>query len=116
VILHPLFHWAPTSRRDAIAEQGLVPSSAPTCSSQSYAYVCCCLSPSQAWALSALAALEPIESWDCWQIVLNPDSPVEVLPFWGNRLEEIRINGAVLPDQLWLVGSRSNSNDAGKAR
>lgn len=44
--------------------------------------------------------------WDCWQVVLNPDNAVEVLPIWGNRLEEIRIRDHIKPDQLWLVGSR----------
>lgn len=106
MILHPLFHWAPTARRDAIRAEGLRILAEPSCSSQAYPYVCCCLSPSMAWALSAGATPEAAADWDCWQVVLNPEDPVEVLPIWGNRIEEIRIRGPVGPDQLWLIGSR----------
>lgn len=106
MILHPLFHWAPSSRRSSIVADGLRTLAEPSCSSQPYPYVCCCPSPSMAWALSAATCPQAATDWDCWQIVLNPSDHVEVLPIWGNRIEEVRIHGHVGPDQLWRVGSR----------
>lgn len=107
MILHPLFHWAPAARRERITEQGLRVRSRPTCSAQAYPYICCCLSPSQAWALSAGTFPERARRWDCWQIVLDAHDSVVVLPFQGNRLEEIRIQNTITVDRLWLVGSRA---------
>ncbi|HEX4395452.1 MAG TPA: hypothetical protein VH084_28560 [Mycobacterium sp.] len=106
MILHPLFHWAPRDRRDSITENGLVLGSPRTCSSEAEPYICCCMSPAQAWTLSAGIYPDRAEVWDCWQVVLASTDHVEVLPVWGNRMSEVRVRNAVSPERLFLVGER----------
>jgi hypothetical protein len=104
MILHPLFHWAPTNRRQAIARRGLRINSSPTINSDRSGYLCFSQSPSQAWILSA-ALGQCGEEWDCWQVSLDHDE-VHVRPFFGNRIEEIRVHNHIPKARCWLIGTR----------
>jgi hypothetical protein len=106
VILHPLFHWAPAARRDAITDRGLHVSSDPATNTVRARYLCLSQTPSQAWALSADACGEPGEEWDCWQVTLDRGDEVHVRAFWGNRIEEIQVHNDIPMSRLWLVGTR----------
>jgi hypothetical protein len=107
MILHPLFHWAPTERRPAIIRRGLVCRARPTVSSFRAEYVCLSTSPSQAWALSAGVSGQRGQEWDCWQVSLDPQDTVTVREFWGNRIEEVRVRNNIPKSRVWLVGTRS---------
>ncbi len=106
-VLHPLFHWAPADRRAAIRRRGLRPRSKPTCSGQRWPYVCLSQSPSQAWSLSAMVHGERGQDWDCWQVTLDVADAVEVRPFYGNRIEELRVQGPIPASRVWLIGTRA---------
>jgi hypothetical protein len=105
VILHPLFHWSPAARRLAIQRRGLRINSRPAVHSFRCGYLC--LSPSQAWALSAGIFGERGEDWDCWQVTLDTTDEVHVREFWGNRIEELRVHNDIPKSRMWLVGSRT---------
>lgn len=106
MILHPLFHWSPRQRRLAIRQAGLRINRPPVVSTEMCDYVCLSQSPSQAWMLSAAAAGEPGQEWDCWQVSLDHDDDVRVRPFHGNRIEELRVHNDIPKTRLWLVGTR----------
>lgn len=107
MILHPLFHWSPRQRRLAIRQVGLRIHKPPTVSTERCGYICLSQSPSQAWMLSAAAAGGRGEDWDCWQVTLGHDDQIEVRPFHGNRIEELRIHNDIPKSRLWLVGTRT---------
>jgi len=107
VILHPLFHWSPAARRAAIERRGLRIDSPPTVDSRHWGRVCVCMSPSHAWALSAGYVGEPGQVWDLWMVQLSKQDDVEVMPFTGNIIEEIRISNNIPRDRLWYVGART---------
>lgn len=65
------------------------------------------MSPSHAWAFSAGIFGWRGQLWDCWQIVLDADDVVEVLPLHGNKIGEIRIGNSVPKSRIWLVGTRA---------
>lgn len=69
--------------------------------------ICLSQSPSQAWVLSAGAFGERGAEWDCWQVSLDHDDEVEVRPFFGNRIEEIRVRNNIPKSRLWRIGSRT---------
>lgn len=106
VILHPLFHWSPTERRPSIQRRGLRLNSRPVTSTARCDYICLSLSPSLAWSLSAGACGDRGQEWDCWQISLAPGDEVEVRPFSGNRVQELRVRNPIPKSRVWLVGSR----------
>lgn len=107
MVIHPLFHYSPTLRREAIRQHGLRVSSEPVVHTAAMPYICLSQSPSQAWVLSAGACGDPGQDWDCWQVTLALDDEVEVRPFFGNRIEELRIRNDIPHSRIWLVGSRS---------
>jgi hypothetical protein len=107
VIIHPLFHWSPTDRRASITRRGLRVRSRPVCTSVRVDVICVSQSPSQAWALSAAVFGDRGQAWDCWQIALSHDDEVEVRPFHGNRIQELRVRNNIPKSRVWLVGSRA---------
>lgn len=107
VVLHPLFHWSPTTRRDAIQRGGLRINSDPMVNTVRSGYICMSQSASQAWMLSAAACGERGESWDCWQVSLDLDDDVRVRDFRGNRIEELRVHNHIPKSRIWLVGTRT---------
>lgn len=107
MILHPLFHWSPTARRAGIQRRGLTPNNRPTCTSARLGEVCLSTSPSMAWMLSAAVHGQRGETWDCWQVSLDPEDAVEVMPFYGNRPAEVRVAGRIPKGRVWLIGTRN---------
>lgn len=107
MILHPLFHYSPTDRRASIQRRGLQLSRPPVTSTARCDYICLSQSPSLAWSLSAGACGQRGQEWDCWQVVLDADDEVEVRPFMGNRIQELRVRNAIPKSRIWLVGSRA---------
>lgn len=107
MILHPLFHWAPVTRRPAITKHGLRINKRPVVNTHRGGYICLSQSPSQAWMLSAAAAGERGEAWDCWQVSLGENDEVRVREFVGNRIEELRIHNDIPKSRIWLVGTRT---------
>lgn len=106
MVIHPLFHWAPVTRRSSIASEGLRIKQEPTCDSIPWDRVCASLSPSHAWAHSAGMVGRVRSRWDLWQIQLAVEDQVQVQPFYGNVIGEIRIHNDIPPMRLWMVGSR----------
>lgn len=113
MILHPLFHWSPTTRRERIERDGLQVDSEPVCHSARFAVVCVSQSPSQAWALSAGVFGRPGQRWDCWQVTLDGEDELEVVPFQGNRIAELRVRNDIPVSRLWRVGARRVSTAPG---
>lgn len=122
--LAPLYHWSPGSRRRQIVRYGLKPT-CPTAvvygagvipgtangrrladEDASRPMVCLGTSPSHAWALSGEIMADKGESWDLWQVVLGETDEVHPLPFFGHRLDEIRVANRIPKGQVWLVGQR----------
>lgn len=107
MVLHPLFHWAPTIRRAAIQKRGLRIGSRPVTNCFRADCLCFSQSPSQAWVLSAGALGERGQEWDCWQVSLDVTDEVEVRPFYGNRIEELRVRNHIPKSRIWLIGTRT---------
>ncbi len=124
MIIGPLYHWAPASRRAAIETTGLQPSSppdpaptqvepavVPTCALEPLRWVCLGFTPSGAWALSG-ATLDDAAgagAWDLWQVTMplrRPEDPVTIRPEFGPVLREVQVAGPIEPGRLWLVGTR----------
>lgn len=127
LVLPVFFHWSPASKRASIKRHGLrpttptyspigppLPGGARECDPDDGTVYAVCLgtSPSHAWSLSGAIFGERGQEWDLWQVVLDPgtdDHPgdeVHPLPFFGNRLDEVRVANAITKDRLWLVGTR----------
>lgn len=107
MVIHPLFHWAPAARRAGITRRGLRINSTPTIDSTRWDRICASLSPSHAWAHSAGLVGHRGSEWDLWQIQLSTEDTVDILPFCGNVIGEIRIHNDIPKSRLWLVGSRT---------
>lgn len=107
MVLHPLFHWSPVARRAAIERRGLRINSHPTIDSQKWDRICVSLSPSHAWAHSAGMVGELGSEWDLWQIQLDKNDQVDVQPFVGNIIGEIRLHNDIPHTRLWHVGTRT---------
>jgi hypothetical protein len=106
MILHPLFHYSPTARRLSIPRRGLQLNRAPVTSTARCGYICLSQTPSLAWTLSAAASGERGQEWDCWQVSLDLTDEVEVRPFTGNRIQELRVRNPIPKSRIWLVGTR----------
>jgi hypothetical protein len=106
LILHPLFHWSPAARRPGILRYGLRVNEQPTCDTVPWDRVCCCMSPSHAWALSAAMFGNIGEEWDLWQVQLDKNDDVRPECFTGNVIGEIRVHNAIPRSRIWYVGSR----------
>lgn len=128
-----LYHWSPANYRDAIVKRGLKPTcpTAPRYSAAvipgtangrwlngddfSQRMVCLGTSPSHAWALSGEIMSEDGESWDLWQVVLDDSDEVHPLPFFGYRLDEIRVANRIPKRRVWFVATRVVSKRARRA-
>lgn len=107
-----LYHWSPTSRRNAINRRGLVPGSMSTDREWRPPYVCLSDSPSLAWALSgAVPRITSHPSWDLWTVWDDCLSGYEVLPFDDEpeRIKEYRVYERIFKRDLWYVGTRAAS-------
>lgn len=107
VILHPLFHWAPSRRRPGIRRSGLRINREPVVSTERCGYLCLSQSASQAWMLSGAAAGERGDDWDLWQVTLDHDDEVHVRPFQGNRIQELRVHNDIPRTRVWFVATRT---------
>ncbi len=107
MVIHPLFHWSPAARRQGITRRGLVLGQKPVCTSVRTDVICLSQTPTQAWMLSAAVFGERGEEWDCWQVALDPADEVEVRPFFGNRMEELRVRNPIPKSRIWFVGTRT---------
>lgn len=123
LLLPVLYHWSRERSRKQIIRLGLRPT-CPTStrysaavipgtvngrwlSDDSAVMVCLGTSPSHAWSLSGAIQGEPGETWDCWQVTLDVGDEVHPLPFFGHRLDEIRVANRIPKSRIWMVGSRT---------
>lgn len=120
LVLPPLYHWSPAECRQRIVRYGLrpktptaVPITAPLPGGArvvdpeaSVHAVCLGTSPSHAWSLSGALWAEAGSVWDLWQVALDVDDEVHPLPFYGHRLQEIRVANRIPKRRVWLVGQR----------
>lgn len=108
--LPALYHWSPTIRRADIEERGLriySPSVVHSDPELLYPYICFGTTPSNAWGLSADVEWSgEIEEWDLWQHWAGENERVHVLPTFGGVIQEVRIASAIMPSDLWFVGTR----------
>lgn len=120
LVLPNLYHWSPVARRGGITRYGLkptcptsvpigvrLPGGAREVDPEASAF-CVCLgtSPSHAWSLSA-GVWGTVGNWyDCWQVTLAEEDEVHPLPFYGYRLEEIRVNNRIPKARVWHIGTR----------
>lgn len=108
--LPPLYHWAPASRRQSIAQHGLLLNSPNTISTHPMPYICLGTDPRTAWAHSAgtLAMsgqdLDTNKPWDLWQINVGHGLPIYPQPEHGPHINEIRISHDIPPSMLWWCG------------
>lgn len=108
--LGPLYHWSPVERRKAIRVEGLRPYSEPTVSTGPERYPSISLSPtpSMAWGLSGdMGWATEIEDWDLWQVNLPDGAETHIRPFWGDKIEEIKVHTPIPANHLWHVGTRT---------
>lgn len=110
MIIGPIYHWSPSSRRDSILRDGLKIFSEPVTHSgeESYPYLCFGTSPSAAWGLSGdMEWNSEHENWDLWQIRLSDDDEVHYRADFGPNIKEIRTRNSIPVDRVWFVGKRS---------
>lgn len=114
LVLPVLFHWSPVERRKQIIRHGLK----PTCAdgrldgegdehAEIIRAVCLGTSPSHAWWLSGDVVADPGSVWDLWQVPLDEHDEVHPLPFFGHRLQEVRVRNRIPKRRIWLVGQRT---------
>lgn len=114
-LLGQMYHWSPSVRRVDILKHGLqVYSEACTHSDGvlRWPYICLSPHPSAAWALSVDMAnadrdKDAIEEWDLWQVSVPDGAEVHVRPFWGRRIEEIKVYNSIPADHIFFCGERS---------
>lgn len=108
LVLPVFYHWSLAAHRPSIVRRGLRPS-CPTSTryEESTLAVCLGTSPSHAWSLSGAVFAEKGDVWDLWQVGLDDGDEVHPLPFFGNRLEEVRVLNRIPKRRLWLVGQRT---------
>lgn len=108
-----VYHWSRTSRRANIKRRGLLPRTPSGLSEPSdedspiLMAVCVGTSPSHAWSLSGAVVGERGEEWDLWQVALDDGDEVRPLPFYGYRLDELRVANPIPYRRLWLVATRT---------
>lgn len=68
--------------------------------------VCLGTSPSHAWSLSGGIWADRESEWDLWQVSLDANDEVHPLPFFGNRLEEVRVANRIPKSRVWYVATR----------
>lgn len=105
--LPDLYHWSPADRRDNILAQGLRPYSPPSVNSMAFPCICLASSPLDAWRLSGdMGWTSEVEEWDLWQVRLADGDEVHVLPEFGPKVKEIRVNNAIPPYRVIWVARR----------
>lgn len=108
-LLGQMYHWSPSVRRVDILKTGLqVYSEACTHADGTlrWPYICLSPHPSAAWALSV--DMQPdIEEWDLWQVSVPDNAEVHVRPFWGRRIEEIKVYTSIPADHIFFCGERT---------
>lgn len=104
-----MYHWSPAERYESIVREGLVPGKGATVSSRGEPHLCFGTNPAMAWSLSgAMDWVSQIDEWDLWMIpVVGEHTAVHVRAFWGDEIEEVRIEGPVAPGEIWYVGRRT---------
>lgn len=124
LVLPPLYHWAPSERRAGIIRRGLLPRTptgvtiGPTFARTNRGprpydpdgttvAVCLGTSPSHAWSLSGALCAERGAVWDLWQVTLDDGDEVHPLPFWGYRLDEVRVANRIPKRRVWWVAERT---------
>lgn len=147
----PLFHWSPRERRGSITRLGLVPGKAPTCTSgldwdgEEFVpskwrpdYVCLGPDPWLAAVYSWRLHGEPGQTWDLWEVWLDPAVDViawrrrESTPVWeverdtaGNvtetvverkRLTEVRVGNRIPKRRVEWLAERTLRDVRGRPR
>lgn len=113
MILEPLYHWAPATRREQITREGLRPYSATMfhhADAARYPYICLGGTPSQAWRYSGGAhetLLDEHGPFDLWQVRIPRTAELELRPQFGPDVAEVRIRTAIPADCVWLVATRT---------
>lgn len=120
LVLPVFYHWSPTENRPRINRYGL----RPTCPTAvpvdvpmkggarvvdpeaSRQMVCLGTSPSHAWSLSGALWADRGSSWDLWQVTLDVGDEVHPLPFYGHRLDEVRVANRIPKSRVWFVATR----------
>lgn len=120
LVLPCFYHWSPVDRRKNIIKRGLRPT-CPTATILSpplpggarvidpdatvYA-VCLGTTPSHAWSLSGALYAKKGAQFDLWQVSLDEADEVHPLPFYGNRLSEVRVANRIPKSRVWHVATR----------
>jgi len=125
LVLPVMYHWSPEVARAGITRRGLKPTTptGPRFSAavipgtangrwiepdeHSVRMVCLGTSPSHAWSLSGAIMAATGETWDLWQVALDDGDEVHPLPFFGHRLDEVRVANRIPKKRVWLAGSRT---------
>jgi hypothetical protein len=112
--LGPLYHWSPRTRIKSINKLGLVPRRPAVSAAEGDADddgfrqdgVCFSADPATAWAYSHAVFKVP-GTYDLWQVWLEPNDEVHVLPMWGDRIIEVRVMNRIHKRRLRWVGERT---------
>lgn len=115
MIIHHVYHWAPSERREEILRDGLKVYSQPVThtSDHRFPYLCFGFTPSGAWGYSgAIEWANEIEEWDLWQVSLTKDDEIHIRSEFGNELIELRVKNSIHAERIWFVGQRSDMLDA----
>lgn len=107
----PLYHWAPTSVRPIILLEGLMPlrnsQRGPSFNldgSEWYApWVCLGITPKDAYQWSNL----PYGVYDLWQVDRLSTDKLKCRRDGGPYVIEVRIHNRILPNRLWLIGTKT---------
>jgi len=106
MLLGPLYHWAPASRAEAIALEGLQPGMPATVASEPLPHICLGVDPAGAWAISGAVGWHGVTEWDLWLVRLADADSVTVRPEFGPRIQEVTVAGPIPPERVWRVGRR----------
>jgi hypothetical protein len=105
VKLDLLYHWAPATRRQAIAADGLRIGQEPTTCTQAVDYLCLAVDPRRAWALTGDLDWTPGGEWDLWHVELDSEYDVR-LRVEDGQLIEVMVGLDIPAKRLWLLGTR----------
>lgn len=109
--LEQAYHWAPTSLRDTIEREGLVPNSPSRGDGEPVRipYICCSATPAR--ALSLLPDYDDPDGeqlWDLWQVHTAKTDRIDIR-MMGAELAEIRFRAPVPPDRVQYLATREVS-------
>jgi hypothetical protein len=107
LVLPVFYHWSPEASRKAIVRDGLRPTCPTEVHGESQKAVCLGTSPSHAWSLCGALRATQGDVWDLWQVSLDEDDWTIPLPFFGYRLEEVRVANRIPKGRVWHVGERT---------